>query len=83
MGVLLGAAIRVVNNENKSAPPGAESPPVRGPTPSQTPEPEPPAPPPPAPDPSKTVSTIASYVSLCCSCVLVAGLWYGVISKKI
>lgn len=76
MGVLLRASIRGVNNENKSPPPGAESPQVRVPTQSQTPEP-------PAPEPSPTVSTIASYVSLCCSCVLVAGLWYGVISKKI
>ena len=80
MGVLLRASIRGVNNENKSPPPGAESPQVRVPTQSQTSEP--PAPPPP-PEPSPTVSTIASYVSLCCSCVLVAGLWYGVISKKI
>ena len=81
MGALLRASIRGVNNENKSPPPGAESPQVRGPTQSQTPEPA--APVAPAPDPSTTVSTIASYVSLCCSCVLVAGLWYGVISKKI
>lgn len=76
MGVLLGAAIRVVNNENKSPPPGAESPQVRGPASASEPAPPP-------PDSSTTVSTIASYVSLCCSCVLVAGLWYGVISKKI
>ena len=77
MGVLLRASIRGVNNENKSPPPGAESPQVRGPASASEPAPPPP------PEPSPTVSTIASYVSLCCSCVLVAGLWYGVISKKI